>query len=234
VPVPCLAFDDLGWAIAELHRTRALGCRAFTFPMLTDGRESLAHPRFDHFWQTVVELGMVPVLHAGIQPVFGDLAWGRIDEGPYRVATLAGMAGELAHHAPETALVALCTDERFFEVHPDLVFLVAGWGADWYPYLLERSEFANTILVGFIGGGPWKGRREITEYMRDHFRVAAAPDEDLAQTARLASGVVFSSQLPDSPVASPVHEARAALRTAVDLPTRQAFFGASLHDLLGR
>ena len=80
LPVACLRFDDIDWAVAELRRVRERGSRAFLISSEPCGGIPPSSPTFDPVWATATELGMVPLLHIGMSPAMLHPGWANVED----------------------------------------------------------------------------------------------------------------------------------------------------------
>ena len=66
IPITFLELDDVDRALAELHRMRQAGSRAFTIkPAPVSPDRSLTHPDHEPLWSAAEDLGMVAIFHVG-------------------------------------------------------------------------------------------------------------------------------------------------------------------------
>lgn len=156
VPVAAISFADPDWAVAELHRVRDLGARAYLLPLYPEAGRSLAHEDNERIWAATVELGMVPVLHVAGGSVQFDPLWcstGREDEG--RAAF--HMASSLNAQIPQIPLTNLVVN-GVFDRHPGLRVLCSEFGLSWVPGWLEKLGPSG---IGFLMPWPFRPPREI-------------------------------------------------------------------------
>ena len=127
LPVACLRFDDIDWAVTELRRVRERGSRAFLVSSKPAGGIPPSSPDFDPVWAAATEQGMVPLLHIGMSPAMLHPGWAnvetRVDPAPLRAPAVAER-GDLPDRD---------RDRGVFEGHPDLTILISELGIDWLP-----------------------------------------------------------------------------------------------------
>ena len=141
LPVACLRFDDIDWAVAELRRVRARGSRAFLISSEPAAGIPPSSPDFDPVWAAATELGMVPLLHIGMSPAMLHPGWANVED-PGLIRLLSVLQPSQSAEIFLTAIVI----GGVFERHPDLTILISELGIDWLPDLAEK-------LDGMAAGG---------------------------------------------------------------------------------
>ena len=105
IPVSLVDLGDLEWSLAEIQRMRALGSRVVQIRAEPAGGKSLAHPDFERFWSTVVDLDMTIMLHVGGGRAAVDPGW--IDNGGHPMDFSLMYNAFVRRLVPELALSAL-------------------------------------------------------------------------------------------------------------------------------
>jgi uncharacterized protein len=234
LPVTSLEYTELGVAVAELERMRALGSRIFLVPAYPVDGVPPAHPSWDRVWSAAVSLGMAPMLHTGFERMRFDAGWANLGGD----ATLLRMVGGAHRHvAPMTLLYALIYS-GVFERFPNLTLLLAEVGTGWLPYLFrEIDDRISPTAELFVG--KWRLPLRPTEYLARNVRatplsggndsplpsiMAALPDDML----------VFSSDFPHfEGFTDPIAHYREAL-AGLPVARRERFLGGSIADVYAR
>jgi predicted TIM-barrel fold metal-dependent hydrolase len=237
--VAVVDFTDVGAAVAELERSRALGARAF-FLYTVGGRPpggvSPGHPRFDPVWTAATRLGMVAVIHVGNTAAdfdgWADIGWDV--PGSAGVGGLVRLANTQRIHAAQNLLSALLYGGVFAR-HPTLTVLLeemrVGW-VPWFVALLERQAQGSVAL------GDWPWDVSGGDMLRRNVRITPLPgfgDSDaLDVLAALPEMCVFSSDYPHQEGdAAPIELYRPGLDD-LDADLRTAFMGATMQDCYAR
>jgi len=232
LPVACLRFDDLDWAVAELKRSRDRGSRSFLVSSEPAGGVPPSSPDFDPVWSAATELGMVPLLHIGMSPAMIHPGWAKLDD-PGLIRLLSILQPSQSAEIWLTALVM----GGVFERHPTLTVLISELGIDWLPRLAGR-------LDGMAGGGASPlvlGSYDLplqpSEYILRNVRISPLPSPDQTPERlleHLPGVAVFSSDFPHfegngEPLA---HYDR--VLADVDEDARAAFLGGSIAEAYER
>lgn len=229
VPVAAMTFADPGWAVAELERTRALGCRGFLLPLYPEEGRSLAHEDNDPIWSACEELGMVPIIHVAGGSVQFDPLWcstGRADEG--RAAF--HLASSLNAQIPQIPLSNLVVN-GVFDRHPRLKVLCSEFGLSWVPGWLEKLGPSG---IGFLMPWPFRPPREIVAE-----QIFFSPLRGQAVVPLLdelgPQSVLFASDYPHPEgSANAVEEFRPELEQAgVSTDVVSRFYGTNAADVFG-
>lgn len=227
VPIAAMTFADPDWAVAELRRTRDLGCRGYLLPLYPEAGKALAHEDNEPIWAASVELGMVPIVHVAGGSVQFDPLWcatGREDEG--RAAF--HMASSLNAQIPQIPLSNLVVN-GVLDRHPDLKVLCSEFGLSWVPGWLEKLGPSG---IGFLMPWPYRPPREIvTEQIRFsplRGQVVCPLLDDLGPQS-----VLFASDYPHPEgSANAVEDFRSELDTAgTSSEVVEAFYGANAVEL---
>jgi predicted TIM-barrel fold metal-dependent hydrolase len=232
LPVACLRYDDIDWAVAELRRTRERGSRAFLISSEPAGGIPPSSPDFDPVWATATELGMVPLLHIGMSPAMIHPGWANTDD-PGLIRLLSILQPEQSAEIFLTAMVV----GGVFERHPDLTVLISELGIDWLPRLASR-------LDGMAAGGAtplvldrYALPLSPSEYIARNVRISplpAAHQSPLRLMERLPGVAVFSSDFPHFEGNGEPLPYYRDLLTDVDDEVRDGFLGGSIADAYER
>ena len=193
LPVACLRYDDLEWAVSELRRVRERGSRMFLVSSEPAGGIPPSAPAFDPVWAAATDLGMVPLLHIGMSPAMIHPGWARIED-PGLIRLLSVLQPEQSAEIWLTALVM----GGVFERHPALTVLISELGIDWLPTLAERLDTMATSGAGLVLG-EYRLPRLPSEYVREHVRISPLPaphQSPLEFLEKLPEVAVFSSDYP--------------------------------------
>jgi predicted TIM-barrel fold metal-dependent hydrolase len=232
LPVACLRYDDLDWAVAELKRARARGSRSFLVSSEPAGGIPPSSPGFDPVWATATELGMVPLLHIGMSPAMIHPGWADLDDpGLIRLLSILQPA-----QSAEIYLTALVMG-GVFERHPTLTLLVSELGIDWLPRLAGRLDAMAGGGASPLVLGEYRLPMRPSEYLRRNLRVSPLPSPDQSPVRlmeHLPGVAVFSSDFPHfegngDPL--PYYE---ELLAEVDSEARAGFLGASIAEVYER
>ncbi|MCB1017039.1 MAG: amidohydrolase family protein [Acidimicrobiales bacterium] len=194
LPVTCLRFDDLDWAVREMTRMRGLGSRTFLVSAEPAGGIAPSTTAFDPVWSAATDLGMVPLLHVGMAPALIHPGWAR-GADPGLVRLLSVLQPDQAAQVYLTALVF----GGVFERHPTLSLMVSELGIEWVPRLVTRLDVMAQPGVSPVVLGEYRLPRTPGEYFREHIRVSPVPalrEAPLDLLAELPEVGVFSSDFP--------------------------------------
>jgi predicted TIM-barrel fold metal-dependent hydrolase len=189
IPVCLVDLADLDWSLAEIHRMRDAGSRVVQIKGEPVGDRSLAHPDFEVFWSTVVELAMVVLIHVnGGRPLVSP-AWLNNGGHPRDFMTLFRHVSTQVAELPLMALLL----RGVFERHPGLGLMIAELGTAWVP------SFAEFMDASATQGHGYKLALLPSEYMSRQVRVTVLGAEDRLHPTidRSPDGViVFASDYP--------------------------------------
>jgi predicted TIM-barrel fold metal-dependent hydrolase len=144
MPVIQIDLSDVDGTVAELTRTRQLGCRAFAVPEtpVRGARGTLArsitHPDFEPIWDAAEDLGMAAFFHVGFGRERINPGWannGAVDMKTFGLLSM--IAG--GQTAPQLLIAALVYD-GLLDRHPKLNVVIEEVGIDWLPYVLSAME----------------------------------------------------------------------------------------------
>jgi len=194
LPVTCLRFDDLDWAVREMTRMRERGSRTFLVSAEPAGGIAPSTLAFDPVWSAATDLGMVPLLHVGMAPALIHPGWAR-GADPGLIRLLSVLQPDQSAQVYLTALVF----GGVFERHPTLSLIVSELGVEWVPRLVTRLDVMAQPGVSPVVLGEYTLPRTPGEYFRDHIRVSPVPalrEAPLDLLATLPEMGVFSSDYP--------------------------------------
>lgn len=232
LPVTCLRFDDIDWAVGELKRMRERGSRAFLISSEPAGGIAPSSPAFDPVWGAATELGMVPLLHIGMSPAMIHPGWANTDD-PALIRLLSILQPE---QSAEVFLSAMIIGGAF-ERHPTLTVLISELGIDWLPRLARRLDSFATEGASPLVLGEYTLPLLPSEYIGRNVRISPLPaphQSPLRLMEHLPGVAVFSSDFPHfegSGEPLPYYE---SLLADVDDETRDGFLGGSIAEAYDR
>ncbi|WP_239309413.1 MULTISPECIES: amidohydrolase family protein [unclassified Frankia] len=179
-----LSLRDLDLAVAELDDVLARGARVVLLPTGPVNGRSPGDPYFDPIWARLNEAGVTVAFHI-MENWYNEHiapAWG-YDAFPAAWHMSAWQWNNLYGERPiEDTLSALIYD-NIFGRFPNLMVLVAEFGASWVPHFIEHMDKSR----GMGRNGPWIGGR-LTErpsaIFQRHIRVAPYPEDNIAKIVR--------------------------------------------------
>jgi predicted TIM-barrel fold metal-dependent hydrolase len=231
LPVALMHYGDLDQAVAELHRMRARGARAFHVTTEFANDVPPFHPDFDKVWSAATDLGMIAVLHVGLMPPRYHPAYANTDDP----ALLRRMATSQSFQAAQVYLNAMVFG-GVFERHPDLTLLLCETGIGWLEFAVENMDGRATPGAAATMG-PYELSLRPSEFVRRNVRVSPLPQaaqcpKRLFET--LPEVAVFSSDMPHFEGSlGPVDFWNAHL-TDVDPAVRARFLGAGIDEVYSR
>lgn len=232
LPVACLRYDDLDWAVAELRRMRARGSRAFLISSEPVGGVPPCSPGFDPVWAAATELGMVPLLHIGMSPAMLHPGWARLEE-PGLIRLLSVLQPSQSAEVWLTAMVM----GGVFERHPTLTVLLSELGIDWLAPLARRLDDLAQPSASPLVLGSYDLPLRPSEYVRRNVRISplpAAHQSPVALMDELPGVAVFSSDYPHFEGSGEPLAHYGELLADVDADARHAFLGGSIVDAYER
>jgi len=234
LPVTCLDYSDIGWAVAELESMRTKGSRIFLIPAYPVNGVAPVHPTWERLWSAATDLGMVPMLHTGFEHMRFDPGWANNGQD---TTFLRQLGGAHRHVAPTTLLSAMIYS-GLFERHPKLSVLLAEVGVGWLPFLYrDIDDRISPTAELFLG--KWKYPLKPSEYMARHVRatpLSGGNDTPLPRIMEdLPEGMIlFSSDFPHfegfNDPAAYYADALAHLPTA----RKESFFHGAAEDIFAR
>ncbi len=232
LPVACLRFDDIDWAVAELRRVRARGSRAFLISSEPAAGIPPSSPDFDPVWAAATELGMVPLLHIGMSPAMLHPGWANVED-PGLIRLLSVLQPSQSAEIFLTAIVI----GGVFERHPDLTILISELGIDWLPDLAEKLDGMAAGGASPLVLGEYRLPMAPSEYIRRNVRISplpAAHQSPVELLTRLPGVAVFSSDFPHFEGNGEPLPYYRDLLADVDDDTRNGFLGGSIAEAYER
>jgi predicted TIM-barrel fold metal-dependent hydrolase len=234
LPVTALDYADLGFAVAELERMRAVGSRIFLIPAYPVNGVPPAHPSWDRVWSAAVALGMTPMLHTGFERMRFDPGWSNLGGD----VTLLRMVGSAQRHvAPNTLLNALIYS-GVFERFPSLTLLLAEVGTGWLPFLFrEIDDRISPTAELFLG--KWKLPLRPSEYLARNVRATPLSGGNDAPLPRIMGElpddmIVFSSDFPHFEGFTDPRGHYADALKDVSPARRERFYGGAIAEVYAR
>ncbi len=140
VPTAQVSLIDIDDAVAEVHRTAAMGFRCVFLPtkppLFVDDYH---YPLWEPLWAACAEANMVIAFHIGTDPI--DVA-----AGDQLGVVFRGPGGAVMNHTDNTMMgqraVMKLTTSGVLDRYPDLKVLVSEGGATWVPFLGDRMDEA--------------------------------------------------------------------------------------------
>ena len=232
LPVTCLRFEDLDWAIAELTRMRARGSRTFLVSSEPTGDVPPSHPDYDRLWSAATDLGMVPLVHVGLSPARYHPAWANTDD-PAVIRVLSVLQPQ------QQALVFLnaMVFGGVLERHPNLTLLFSEHGIDWIRAATARMDQLASPGVSPLLLGEYRLPLGPGEYVRRQLRVSPLPnpgESPVAVLEELPEVAVFSSDYPHFEGSGSPLEHYATELAGVTEERRASFLGGSIAECYAR
>lgn len=231
-PVGHIRLDDVGWAVDQIERLGAGGCRFAMFvPGLVGGKPP-SHPDSAVLWRAFCQSRVTPFWHitAGHRYAVADIdAWEATGSGGFGAAT-----GMFLNVASQLALSDMIFND-VFDRHRDLHVVLAELGVDWVPtFLAEMALRQNTLdkQQGLKRTGPF---RRPSEIFAEHVTsVVSCPTErdirHLLETR--GEGLAYGSDYPHGCSSSePVAQIRRLVEGTLDAREQAEFFGGRLARL---
>jgi predicted TIM-barrel fold metal-dependent hydrolase len=192
--------SDMDWAVAELTRMRARGCRGFSVPTKPANGFAIGHPWWDRLWSAASDLGMIYVMHIGFTSTFLDA--GSADSG-WMLPGGAGAGGALRFLTSESQLsaqraLATMVFGGVFARHPNLTVLLEETQVGWLPSFVDRLErLTLRHLEQFINVWPY----DLTagEFMQRNVRatpLVSQGDDTMRLLEQIPEMMVFSTDFP--------------------------------------
>ena len=164
-PVPIITLPIVEQAIAELEYVTSLGARQILVRPAPvpgfRGRRSFALPEFDPFWERVVELDVLVLLHAsdsGYQRYINEWDGEGREMLPFADLSNFTMMAMKLHRPIEDAIMSLIGHGCLYR-HPELRFVTVESGSDWVRPLLHHLDVAYN-----------QGRERWPEHPHETFR----------------------------------------------------------------
>jgi len=234
LPVACLEYTDLDWAIAELTRMRARGSRIFLIPGYPVGGFPPCHPHWDRLWSAATDLGMTPMLHVGFERMDFNPGWANLGTDTNSLRYFSAGFG----HVGAQMLINAFIFNGVFERHPNLTVLFAELGTGWLPYIYRdidgRIEPSSELFLG-----KYSLPLKPSEYMARNVRgtpLSWSRDQPVLQTMEDLPDdmLVFSSDFPHfEGFTDPIGYYEEQL-SPLDDAARKRFFSGSMLDVYAR
>jgi predicted TIM-barrel fold metal-dependent hydrolase len=227
--------SDMDWAVAELTRMRARGCRGFSVPTKPANGCSIGHPAWDPLWSAATDLGMIYVMHIGFTSTFLDA--GAADSG-WMLPGGSGAGGALRFLTSESQLaaqraLATMVFGGVFARHPKLSVLLEETQVGWLPSFVDRLErLTLPHLDRFINTWPYE--LSAGEFM--HRNVRATPlvsqgDDTMRLLGEIPDMLVWSTDFPHPEGNDVYYDPGLA---TIDETLRESFLGANVAECFAR
>jgi predicted TIM-barrel fold metal-dependent hydrolase len=237
--VAVIDFADLGVAVAELERARALGNRAF-FLYTVDGRPPRptppGHPEWDVVWSAAVALGMVAVIHVGNTYAdfsgWADIGWDQ--PGGLGPTALLRLASSRRAAVAQDLLFSMLYGGVFHR-YPTLTVMLEEMGVGWLPSFVDHAERLSRSGPAM---GEWPLELSGGEMIRRNVRFTPLPGyaeaDAIGVVGALPDMALFSSDYPHGEGnADPINAYGDALGR-LDDETRARFLGGNAVDAFSR
>lgn len=231
LPVTCLEFTDIDWAVKELTRMRQRGSRIFLIPAYPVNGVPPIHPSWDRLWSAATALGMVAMLHTGFEHMRFDPGWANTGGD----VTLLRQIGTSHRHVAPTTLLNAMVYSGTFEKHPTLTVLLAEVGTGWLPFLhREIDDRISPTAQLFLGG--WSLPLKPSEYLARNVKATplnAGNDQPLLRIMEELPEdmIVFSSDFPHFEGFNDPKGFYGDLLKPLTEPKRARFFGGTMQDV---
>jgi predicted TIM-barrel fold metal-dependent hydrolase len=234
-PVTTIDQADVGWSIEQLTKMRARGSRAFLISSAPVDGVPPTHSTFDPLWSAATDLGMVPVIHVGVNPARFDPGWANV-EGDMTLLRQLGVSQ--AHQSIQLFLNAMVFGGAF-ERHPNLTVLIAECGIHWFAGTVEHMQQrdARHAAHAAINLGPYRWSLSPAEFVARNVKITPVPSANQNPASLLElhpDSVVFSSDYAHNEGnPSPVRYYQDLL-AGTEASTLDRFFGESMADCYAR
>jgi predicted TIM-barrel fold metal-dependent hydrolase len=227
--------SDMDWAVAELTRMRARGCRAFSVPTRPANGCAIGHPAWDRLWRAATDLGMIYVMHIGFTPAALDAA--SADSG-WMLPGGAGGGGALRFLTTESQLaaqraLATMVFGGVFARHPNLTVLLEETTSGWLPSFVDRLDRLTQPSVE-RALNVWSYDLTAREYLYRNVRASglvSQGDDVLALLDQIPTMVVFSTDFPHPEGNDVIFDPRLA---ELDEQLRASFLGDNIAACFAR
>jgi len=213
-----LSLRDRELAVQELEYVLDRGARLVLLPTGPVNGRSPGDPYFDPIWARLNEAKATVAFHI-MENWYNEAiapAWGH-DPAPGSWHMSAWQWNNLYGERPiEDTLSALIFD-NIFGRFPNLMVLVAEFGASWVPHFLVHMDKSR----GMGRNGPWIGgplHERPSQIFQRHIRVAPYPEDDVAKIVRDLPAVDCLVAGSDFPHAEGVADPRELVDLVRDLP----------------
>jgi uncharacterized protein len=234
LPVTCLDYTDLDWAIHELARMRARGSRIFLIPGYPVNGFPPCHPEWDRLWSAATSLGMTPMLHVGYERMDFNPGWANLGTDTNRLRYFSSSFG----HVGAQMLVNAFIFNGVFERHPTLTLLFAELGTGWMPYIYRDID-GRVAPTSELFLGKYDLPLKPSEYMARNVRgtpLSWSRDQPVLQTMEdlPEDMIVFSSDFPHFEGFTDPMGYYAEQLSPLDEKRRKRFFAGSMLDVYAR
>jgi len=234
LPVTCLEYTDLDWAIAELTTMRGRGSRIFLIPGYPVGGYPPCHPHWDRLWSAATDLGMTPMLHVGLERMDFHPDWANLGTDTTKLRYFSSSFG----HVGAQMLVNAFIFNGVFERHPKLTLLLAELGTGWLPYIYRDID-GRIAPSSELFLGKYDLPLKPSEYLARNVKgtpLSWSRDQPVVQTIEELPEemLVFSSDFPHfEGFSDPMGFYREQL-APLDEDARRRFFGETMLDVYAR
>lgn len=234
LPVAGIDYEDLGAAVSELERMRALGSRTFLVPAYPVAGVPPAHPSWDRIWGAAVSLGMTPMLHTGFERMRFDPGWANLGAD----TTLMRMVSSAHRHVAPSTLIYALVYGGVFERFPELTLLLAEVGTGWLPFMMrEIDDRVSPVAQIFLGES--KLEQKPSEYLARNVRatpLGGGNDQPLLSIMDDLPDdmIVFSSDFPHFEGFTNPRSHYQELFREVPVRLTERFFGGAMEDVFAR
>ena len=226
-----ISLNDMDSALAEMKRARKAGARGFNPGLAPVNGKSLAHPDFERVWALAEDLGLVLVMHIGMD--WPDLPTGWANDGSGHLFNYFHLCKTQNQQTPELALGALILG-GVLDRHPNLPIVISEFGVSWLPHWLEiMDSYSYSLSCDFRPPGMQTLPHLPSEYVARQVFVTPLPEEQLRPTFTQVPGVMqFATDYPH-PEGSPDAMTRFDKQLiGVGSVERSDFYGERLSKLM--
>ena len=196
--VPLFSLLDVDAAVDELEWALDHGARFVHLRPGPQGGHNPADPRFDPFWERVVEAGLTVAFHiseSGFNELY-SVHWGE-EANPSSHRQSAFQWTSFYGDLPIMQTISGLTFWNFFGRFPNIRIMSVENGSLWVPYLLAAMD----KMKGMGRNGPWPGgyvKGRPSEILREKLFVSPYHEEDIVALVDTlgASQVLFGSDYP--------------------------------------
>lgn len=228
VPVGHVRLDgDASWAVREIEKLGAGGCRFATFvPGLVGGKPP-SHPDNAVVWRAFTDSSVTPIWHitAGYRYAVADIPRWEGDAG------FGPTTGMFLNVGSQLALSDMIFNGVFAR-HPGLRVVLAELGIDWVPQFLDEMDMRQRVLGKQQGREDQAASRPPSEVFHEHvLSVVSCPtDRDIRTLLDTRGrGLAYGSDYPHGcSSAQPVAQIRAEIDGTLDESQQSEFLGGNL------